>query len=219
MQTGCHIKRAPCYNEKAMLGAINTLEELKEAMQQDTTLPLSGNVVFGEGDAHADVVFVGEAPGFFEDREGRPFVGQAGKLLDTLIESVGWKRQDTYITNVIKRRPPNNRDPEPHEIAAYAPYLAKELELVNPKLIAPLGRFAMNYFLPTAKISRDQGKIFRWGDKIVVPLYHPAAALRSKAVLEDLKKSFAALPEVLANIENLKETPIVEVETKQSTLF
>src|SRR3989344_5348640 len=137
------------------------LKDIESALREDTKTPLrEANLVFGEGAPNADVCFVGEAPGFYEDREGRPFVGRAGKLLDKLIEDVGLKRKDVYITNIVKRRPPGNRDPLPDEIAAFAPYLSKQIEIIDPKVIVPLGRFAMNYFLPTAKISKDQGKLF-----------------------------------------------------------
>lgn len=183
---------------------VKLLEELKSEILKDLSLPLrESNLVFGEGDADASVVFIGEAPGFYEDREGRPFVGQAGKLLDKLIEEVGWKREEVYITNIIKRRPPANRDPLPEEIKAYEPYLKTQIEILNPKIIAPLGRFGMNYFLPYAKISKDQGQIFWLQDKLIYPLYHPAAALRSTAVLEDLKKSFQELPSLVKNYNTL----------------
>ncbi len=149
------------------------------------------------------MVFIGEAPGYQEYAQKRPFVGQAGKLLDKLIESVGWKRSAVYITNIVKRRPPENRDPFPEEITAYTPYLLRQVEIINPKIIAPLGRFSMNFFLPAAKISQDQGKIFWWNDKLVIPLYHPAAALRSTTVLHELEKSFAKLPVIERTFEEL----------------
>ena len=105
-------------------------------------------------------MFVGEAPGQNEDRLKRPFVGRGGQLLDRMIESIGWKRADVYITNIVKRRPPDNRDPSPDEIAAYRPYLTRQIEIINPKVVVTLGRFAMNYFLPMAKITRDRGRGF-----------------------------------------------------------
>ncbi len=173
-------------------------------MLKDLSLPLrESNLVFGEGDAGASVIFIGEAPGFYEDREGRPFVGLAGKLLDKLIEEVGWKREKVYITNILKRRPPQNRDPLPEEIKAYEPYLKSQIEILNPKIIAPLGRFGMNYFLPYAKISKDQGQVFWWQDRLIYPLYHPAAALRSTAVLTELKKSFQKLPQLVKDFDDL----------------
>jgi len=138
------------------------LTALEKEMEADDTLPLKNvsYMVFGEGNPDAEVLFIGEAPGFHEDRLQRPFVGTAGKLLDQMIALVGWRREDIFITNIVKRRPPDNRDPSPGELDAYGPYLASQIENINPKAIVALGRFSMNYFLPDGKISRDQGKVF-----------------------------------------------------------
>src|SRR3989344_2738569 len=144
---------------------VELLENLKKEIAADATLPLrEANLVFGEGDADAKVLFIGEAPGFHEDRLGRPVVGRGGQLLDDCIKSIGWRREDVYITNIVKRRPPENRDPLPEEIEAYKHYLTRQIEIIDPALIVPLGRFAMNYFLPDAKITRDQGKVFLVGE-------------------------------------------------------
>lgn len=188
---------------------LSELKKLEEDIISDVSLPLrESNLVFGEGNHDCEVMFIGEAPGFHEDKLGRPFVGRAGQLLDVLIKSVGWKREDVYITNIVKRRPPENRDPLPEEIESYKPYLARQIEIINPKVIATLGRFSMNYFLPTAKIMRDQGKLFRLqSGKFLVPIIHPAAALRSTSVLEALEASFKKLPSILAKIEELKSQP------------
>lgn len=200
------------------------LEKLKREMEQDTNLPLCGisNLVFGEGDPNARVMFIGEAPGFHEDRMGRPFVGQAGKLLDKLLEMVKWPRVSVYITNIVKRRPPENRDPLPEEIEAYRPYLTKQIEMLDPKMIVALGRFSMAYFMPDAKISRDHGKA-AWVEKyIVVPLYHPAAALRSTQVLKALEEDFKNLPNLLDDADNVKKVKIekpIEKEAPQASLF
>lgn len=146
------------------------LKALEKEMEEDLSLPLrESNLVFGEGNTNAEVIFIGEGPGFHEDQMKRPFVGRAGQLLDKLILGIGWKREDVYITNIVKRRPPDNRDPLPEEIEAYKPYLARQVEIIDPKMIVPLGRFAMNYFLPSAKISRDNGKVFRLGKRCVMP--------------------------------------------------
>src|SRR3989338_171643 len=155
------------------------LENLKKEIESDKSLPLFGlsNLVFGEGDENAEVMFIGEAPGFHEDRLGRPFVGRAGQLLDALLSEIDWPRKSVYITNIVKRRPPDNRDPLPEEIKAYASYLTRQIESINPKIIVALGRFAMNFFLPEAKISRDHGRVVRHAGRLVAPLYHPAAAL------------------------------------------
>ena len=171
-------------------------------MAGDKKLSLRTNLVFGEGFASAKVLFIGEAPGREEDKLIRPFVGRSGKLLDKLIEGLGWERKDVYITNIVKRRPPENRDPSPKEILTYRPYLLKQIEIINPKLIVTLGRFSMNYFLPEAKIGRDQGKLFVVDGRNIYPLFHPAAALRSPEKMGgDLKKSFAKIPEVIKRIE------------------
>lgn len=199
------------------------LDKLEKKLSLDDTIPLrTSNLVFGEGNPDAEVVFVGEAPGYYEDKEGRPFVGRSGKLLDKLIDEIDWKRSDVYITNIVKRRPPENRDPESEEITAYAPYLSEQIDIINPKIIAPLGRFAMNYFLPGATISKDQGKLFWWGERLVVPLYHPAAALRSTTVLEDLRASFAKLPIVLKKFDTFLENRVPTTNTnepQQASLF
>ena len=180
------------------------LEQLKIELETDESLPLrEANLVLGEGNPDTTVLFIGEAPGQREDELKRPFVGRSGQLLDKLIGELGWKREDVYITNIVKRRPPNNRDPLPEEIAAYKPYLAKQIEIIQPKIIATLGRFSMNYFLPTAKITRDQGKLFRAGNYFIYPLFHPAAALRSTGTLEELRQSFKRLPNAIAKSKEL----------------
>src|SRR3989344_956316 len=159
------------------------LAGLQKEIAANASLPLRhARIVFGEGNPNAAVLFIGEAPGFHEDQQGRPFVGRGGQLLDKTMNEIGWKREKVYITNIVKRRPPNNRDPLPEEIAAYQPYLKRQIDIINPKIIAPLGRFAMNYFISTARISRDQGKVFRTSGRLIVPIYHPAAALRSTTV-------------------------------------
>lgn len=188
------------------------LLELRERMVGDKSLPLQeSNFVFGEGSAESDVMFIGEAPGFFEDKLQRPFVGRAGKLLDKLLNDIGWKRESVYISNIIKRRPPENRDPFPEELEAYRPYLTEEIEILNPKIIAPLGRYSMNYILPNAKISNDHGKVFWWGERLVMPLYHPAAALRSTNVLKALEIDFHKLK----ILPNKYETFLTERREKQ----
>lgn len=180
------------------------LKELEEKMLADKSLSLmESRLVFGEGNPRANVVFVGEAPGFYEDREGRPFVGRAGKLLDKLIENAGSKREDFYITNIVKRRPPNNRDPLPQEISAYRPYMEEQITIIAPKVIVPLGRYAMNHFLPKAKISQDQGKVFWWQNILLMPLYHPAAALRRANLVKDIEDGLAKLPKLVSEYKNL----------------
>jgi len=176
------------------------LKSLEDEMAANLSLPLCGeaNLVFGEGDIDCDVMFIGEAPGKTEDLLKRPFVGRAGKLLDAMIQELGWKRSDVYITNIVKRRPPENRDPLPEELAAYKPYLTRQIGLIAPKLIVTLGRFSMNYFVPEAKMTRDHGHPLLIGGQVVFPVYHPAAALRSTQMMETLRGDFRKIPDVLA---------------------
>ena len=189
-----------------MLNKEELLDSLKREIEENKDLPLFGeaNLVFGEGDAKAQVMFIGEAPGRNEDLLKRPFVGRAGKLLDEALKEIGWPRESVYITNIVKRRPPDNRDPFPDEIEAYKPYLTRQIEIINPSLIATLGRFSMNYFVPSAKISRDHGQPLRVNSRVIMPLYHPAAALRSTAMMNEFKKDFKKLPAVLRKVLSLK---------------
>ncbi|MDP3799967.1 MAG: uracil-DNA glycosylase [bacterium] len=184
------------------MSKLSKLEELKKELEINKSLPLrKSNLVFGEGNINCKVMFIGEAPGAKEDEQKRPFVGRSGELLNNLINSIGWKREDVYITNIVKRRPPENRDPLPNEIDSYRPYLAKQIEIINPVLIVTLGRFSMNYFLPTAKISRDQGNVFKLGSRFIAPVFHPAAALRSTGNMEALKAAFKKIPRALKKCE------------------
>lgn len=170
------------------------LEKLEFAMEADKTLLLRrANLVFGEGDINCKVLFIGEAPGAKEDELRRPFVGRSGGLLDKNLEKIGWKREDVYITNIVKRRPPENRDPSSAEIDAYKPYLTKQIEIIDPKVVVTLGRFSMNYFLPEAKISKDQGKAFEIGGRLLMPMFHPAAVLRGTVKIKDFEKTFSKL--------------------------
>ncbi len=196
------------------------LEKLEFEIRGDISLPLQeSNLVFGEGNPDGEVLFIGEAPGYYENIEQRPFVGRSGQLLTELLKTIGWKREGVYITNIVKRRPPENRDPTPEEITLYAPYLLRQVEIIHPKLILPLGRFSMNFFLPTAKISRDQGKVFWWKEFVVIPLYHPAAALRSAEVKGELEKSFCTLPALRERYaEFLKERSLIEESPEKENM-
>lgn len=173
------------------------LAKLKEKMEADKSLPLRSGatqLVFGEGNPDTLVYFLGEAPGYHEDRDGRPFVGLAGKLLNKLNATIGLKREDVYISNVVRFRPPANRDPEPEELAAFEPYVDQEIEIIGPKVIVTLGRFSMNKFLPDARISSVHGRKFvvnfKGQKQIVLPMYHPAAALRNGAIMKLLEADF-----------------------------
>lgn len=178
------------------------LKELQIKMDKDKTLPLlEANLVFGEGNPNASMLFIGEAPGQKEDELKLPFVGRSGQLLDKMLASIHIARKDIYITNIVKRRPPENRDPLPEEIESYRPYLKKQIEIIKPKIIVTLGRFSMNYFLPEAKITRDQGKLFYSHDGYaIVPLLHPAAAMRSTAMMALFTESFKNLPDIIETI-------------------
>jgi DNA polymerase len=157
------------------------------------------HLVFGEGNPDANVMFIGEAPGRNEDETGKPFVGAAGKLLDELLESVGLKRQDVYITSILKYRPPNNRDPSPVEKAEFWPYLEAQLQVIQPQLIVPLGRHSANCFLPNLKISQDHGKPQQWKGWTVLPLYHPAVALYTGAMRHILFDDFTVITKLIRN--------------------
>jgi len=184
------------------------LKKLEAEIVANKKLPLRGaNLVFGEGNPDCDVLFIGEAPGANEDRERRPFVGRAGQLLRKNIRNLGWKEEDVYITNIVKRRPPENRDPLPEEIEAYKPYLTRQIGVIKPTIIVPLGRFSMNYFLPAAKIMRDQGKLFKVENYFILPMLHPAAALRATSVLDLFEKTFKKLPAALEKAKTGNITP------------
>ena len=181
---------------------LDALKKLEQEISDDKTLPLrEANLVFGEGNINCKVLFIGEAPGKTEDELRRPFVGRSGKLLDKMLSEIGMKREDVYITNIVKRRPPENRDPLPEEIVAYKPYLTRQIDIIKPTLIATLGRFSMNYFLPEAKISQDQGKLLFASGYYIYPIYHPAAAMRGNAMMNDFKESFKKLPNAIAKCE------------------
>ena len=155
----------------------------------------------GEGNIDSELAFIGEAPGAVEDDTGRPFVGRAGKLLESLLKEVGYKREEVWIGNIIKHRPPDNRDPLPDEIHACEPYLAMQLKIIEPEVIVTLGRFALNYFYPDGKITRDHGRSVKTDKYLIYPLYHPAAALRNGEMGAVLRKDFLKIPELLADIK------------------
>lgn len=167
------------------------------------------NLVPGEGNPYSKIMFIGEAPGQREDLSGKPFIGAAGKLLSDLLSSIGLKREDIFIANVLKCRPPANRDPLPNEVSACLPWLARQVEIIDPLLIIPLGRHAMERFLPGMKISEVRGKILRrkvpdLGFRVFMPTYHPAAALYHREWLNVLKSDFQKIPKIL---EYLSENP------------
>ena len=151
----------------------------------------------GEGPLESSFMFVGEGPGRTEDEQGLPFVGRAGDLLNELLSSVNLDRKYVYITNVVKCRPPENRDPQPDEVKSCSGYLLEQLEIVNPYVIVTLGRHSLEWFMPGAKIGQKHGQLLQWRDKTLIPLYHPAAGLRNPTFLDALKRDFKVLPEGL----------------------
>ena len=168
------------------------------------------NAVPGEGAADADVMLVGEAPGKQEDKQGRPFVGPAGRLLDRLLESIDWRREDVFITNVLKARPPGNRNPRADEVFHSWPWLKAQVELVRPRLLVPLGKHALDCFLPGGKISQDHGTVREQGGWTYFPLYHPAAAYRVPALREVMYADFERLPDALGAAPEPPETLSIE---------
>lgn len=181
----------------------------------------------GEGPANSEIMFIGEGPGFNENEQGRPFVGAAGNFLVQLLAQAGLKREEVWIGNVVKCRPPNNRDPEPAELAACDIYLERQIAAIDPKIIVTLGRFSMGKFMPGAKISAVHGQMRKVGDRFVIAMFHPAAALHNPTYMPLIKEDFAKLPQLLdvarkelaksalvpAKIEEPKEDP------KQLSLF
>lgn len=158
------------------------------------------NLVFGSGDENAEVCFIGEAPGKNEDILGFPFVGASGKFLDQMLESVNLSRDQVYITNIVKYRPPNNRDPLPEEKQAFMPVLSKQIEIINPKLVVTLGRHSMNCFFPNLVISNVHGKIQKLKGRLFLPLFHPAAALYNGSLKKTLISDFGQIKTILNTI-------------------
>lgn len=179
----------------------DSLERVASEVSTCTLCPLSKSrtkAVPGEGNPHAQLMLVGEGPGYNEDRQGRPFVGAAGSFLNELLGSVGLKRQDVFITNVVKCRPPQNRDPLPGEIHACAGYLQRQLNLIQPEVLATLGRHSMAKYFPGERISKIHGQPKRLGELTVVPLFHPAAALHQPALKAAEIDDFSKLPGIMA---------------------
>lgn len=158
-------------------------------------------LVFGDGNPDAEIVFVGEAPGKNEDLQGIPFVGAAGKFLNEMLASIDLKREDIYITNIVKYRPPNNRDPLPDEKAAFLPFLQSQLEVIQPKVVATLGRHSMDSLLPGLQISQVHGQPKRYKGQVYLPLFHPAAALYNGGLRQTLLDDFAAIPAIIEKIK------------------
>ncbi len=192
------------------------LDAIAQAIVDDEVCPElrdgATQLVFGDGNPDADLVFIGEAPGKNEDIQGKPFVGAAGRFLNEMLAGIGLERQDIYITNIVKYRPPNNRDPLPEEKKAFLPYLQAQLEVIQPKVVATLGRHSMNCFLPDLQISQIHGEPKRIKlqmkehsndvlEIVILPLFHPAAALYNGGMRQTLIDDFAAIPAILEKLD------------------
>ena len=177
------------------------------------------NAVPGEGPADAEIMFIGEGPGFHEDRQGRPFVGAAGKFLEELLGYIDLKREQVFIANVVKHRPPGNRDPEADELQACADFLERQIKALNPKVIVTLGRYSMARFFPGAKISTIHGQAKKMDGRVVVAMFHPAAALHQPSLKQAVIDDFKKLPALIhsAKKESAAEPP--EPDTQQLSLF
>jgi DNA polymerase len=177
----------------------------------------------GEGRIDADIMLIGEAPGYYEDQQGRPFVGQAGQFLEQLLASIGLKRTDVFITNVIKCRPPQNRDPLPDEIGACSGWLARQIEIVDPAIIVTLGRYSLARFVPGMPIGRIHGQARKVNGQWVVPMYHPAAALHQGSLRRTIEDDFRKIPAFL-EVAMRERQPVLEAvpaapEPEQMKLF
>ena len=189
-------KQAQLNNIAAQIVADKVCPELAAQVTQ---------LVFGDGSPDAELVFVGEAPGKNEDAQGKPFVGAAGKFLNEMLQGIGLAREDVYITNIVKYRPPNNRDPLPEEKAAFLPFLRQQIDIIQPKLIITLGRHSMDALLPPGlKISQCHGEPRKCQGHVYLPLYHPAAALYNGAMRQTLIDDFAKIPDIINLIKESK---------------
>ena|SRR3569833_1407086 len=180
------------------------LDKIKQAILDQKVCPelaaSATQLVFGEGDPNAEIVFIGEAPGKNEDLQGLPFVGAAGKFLNEMLAGIGLERTQIYITNIVKYRPPSNRDPLPDEKAAFLPFLKQQLAVIKPKLVVLLGRHSMESLLPGLKISDCHGQPKRYQGQVYLPLFHPAAALYNGAMRQTLIDDFNKIPRIIAAI-------------------
>ena len=174
----------------------------------------------GEGSSSADIMFIGEGPGSNEDREGTPFIGRAGNILTDLLKGIGLRRDDVFITNMVKCRPPGNRDPAPEELQACSGFMDAQIELIQPKVIVTLGRFSFGKFFPGEVISKARGKPRQWQDLTVYPMYHPAAVLYNPKLRSVLEHDFGQLPELIAKTitQSQTEQPNAEETVKAQTM-
>lgn len=213
------------------------LDKIASEIAACKTCPLAKTAtrpVPGNGNSDAEIMLIGEAPGYWEDQKGIPFVGPAGKLLDELLSSISLTRDDIFVTNVLKHRPPGNRDPLPEEIKVCKPFLDRQIEIINPKAIVTLGRFAMYHFFPEGKITRDHGRARKivYGNRqyLLIPMFHPAAALRNPEVEKQLREDFKKIPQEIkrqteppepssGSITELMAKPVEEKKEEQLSLI
>lgn len=200
-----------------------TLEIIAEEVRVCVKCDLSRSrfhAVPGEGNPEARIMLIGEGPGFHEDEQGRPFVGNSGNFLTSLLEKAGLKREDVFITNVVKCRPPSNRDPLPDEIHACSEYLDRQIAAIDPEVIVTLGRFSMSRFFPGERISKIHGQAEERGGRLIVPMYHPAAALHQGALRAVIEEDFSKLPRFLAKAERDRQKATEKAdEASQASLF
>jgi DNA polymerase len=205
--------------EREKLSELTDLYEETKTCQKCILAQGRTNAVPGEGPEDAEIMFIGEGPGFHEDRQGRPFVGAAGKYLDELLEMIDLKREDVYITNVVKCRPPGNRDPQSAEIDACRPYLDRQIDLIRPRLIITLGRFSMQRYFPGASISRIHGQPKRVGNVIYYPMFHPAAALHQPRWRSLVEEDILKIPDLLSKLDEIEEEEPDLPQAEQLSLF
>ena len=182
---------------------MDSLEEIAGLVRNCNDCPLGmgrTHAVPGEGPADAEIMFIGEGPGLQEDRQGRPFVGPAGQFLDGLLASIGMRREEVFIANMIKCRPPQNRDPQPTEMSACGKYLDRQIELIDPRLIVTLGRFSLGRFFPGESITRARGKARQKDGRYIYPVMHPAAGLRRQELRASIIQDFKAIPDILDQV-------------------
>lgn len=199
------------------------LDALREQIAVCTRCELhraATNPVPGEGNPDARILLIGEAPGFHEDTHGKPFVGNSGKFLTQLLEKAGLTREDVFITNVVKHRPPGNRDPLPDEMAACAHFLEEQIEIIDPDVIVTLGRFSLSRYFPGERISKIHGQPKEINGRYVVPMYHPAAALHNGSLRPEIEADFQKLPRLLAERDKTREAAeSSQVDARQQSLF
>jgi uracil-DNA glycosylase family 4 len=212
--------------EEFLMTPSEILDEIAREVDQCTRCVLHHSRkhgVPGDGPSDADIMFIGEGPGFHENEQGKPFVGAAGQYLDELLASIGMSRDDVFIGNVVKCRPPGNRDPQADELEACSPFLDRQIQVINPKVIVTLGRFSMAKFFPYAKISQVHGQAMQVRGRLIVPMYHPAAALHQPSLKALVESDFQKLPQLIAEAaeapEYIEEQPESRSKPQQLSMF